>query len=293
MTESILTTVLLPLALATIMFGMGLTLTGADFKRLWQSPRAMVLGLVGQLVLLPLLAALLIIVFQLPSLTALGLMLVAACPGGTTSNLFSFLARANVALSVSLTAFSTVICLLTTPLLIQLAFQWQTGSPPEHFSLLDTTIGLLLITLIPVSLGMLTRKKFTSWASRQESFFSRFTLVFLILMISAVVVSEWSLLMNEWRTLLPSSLALTLTATLLGLGLGWLGKLPKADQFTLGIEVGIQNATLTILIALSFLQRSDLATVAGLYGLTMYVGALLVVGISRWQSSRVKAAMGV
>jgi BASS family bile acid:Na+ symporter len=284
MEATILTEVLLPLALGIIMLGMGLTLTLNDFKQLWKRPKPILLGLLGQIILLPILAFILVSVFKLPPAAAIGLMAVAACPGGTTSNIISHVAKANIALSVSLTAFSTLICIFTTPLIIGFAIQMYEPELMTQFSILKTTIGLFIITLIPISIGMFVRLKARNFADSSEVFFRRFSSLFLAMMIALIVIQEWDTLLASLATLLPSALTLTIGAVFMGYGIGKTFKEPLVNALTLGIEVGIQNATLAIIIAISFLQRPDLATAAGMYGLVMYLGALTIIVFARGRS---------
>ena len=276
MNASIFTEVLLPLALAFIMFGMGLSLTKQDFTRLWQTPRPVLIGLFAQIVLLPLLALAIAIMFSLDAPLAIGLLVLSACPGGTMSNLISQLSRANLALSVSLTAISTLVCIFSTPFIIHYAINSFSDSPSSDFSLLATSIGLFVITLIPVQIGIVVRHYCTAWAVRFEQYFRRFSLFFMIAMIIAVVIQERELLVNSFEQMFFAYLALNVLSTLLGLLLAKIASLSFRDGITLAIEVGIQNATLALLITISFLQSPEYAVSAGIYGLTMYIGPLLL-----------------
>lgn len=284
MQATLLTEVLLPLALAIIMLGMGLTLTMNDFTELLRKPKSVLVGLLGQLVLLPLLAFGLVSVFNLPPVLAIGLMVVAACPGGTTSNIISQLANANIALSVSLTALSTVLCIITTPLIVGFALETFEPDLVTEFSIAQTTVGLLIITLVPISIGMLVRHKFTEFADNSQTFFRRFSTGFLALMILLIVVQEWSTLVASLIVLFPTALLLNTLAAFMGYSLGKALQENLKNSLTLGIEVGIQNATLAILICVTFLDRADLATAAGMYGLIMYLGALILVLFARRNS---------
>ncbi|MCL6416974.1 bile acid:sodium symporter [Aestuariirhabdus sp. Z084] len=291
MQATLLTEILLPLALAIIMFGMGLTLTLSDFTQLWRKPKVIIIGLIGQILLLPCLVLLLLSLFQLPPAMAIGLVIVAACPGGTTSNIISHIAKANLALSVSLTALSTLICIVTTPLLIGFAMQWFDPTLGTDFSVLETTLGLLLITLLPVGAGMAVRHRSVHFALKSEAFFSRFSSLFLLLMIVLIIIQEWDSLLQSLATLLPVTVLLTLAASFMGYGLGWLFNENRTNALTLGIEVGIQNATLAILIALTFLEKTELATAAGVYGLVMYLGAFALVLFTRLTQSSTRAQL--
>ncbi|MFT4940680.1 MAG: BASS family bile acid:Na+ symporter [Paraglaciecola sp.] len=277
MTGSLLTEFILPLVLAIIMFGMGLSLTRDDFRDLFKVPKPIFVGLFGQLLLLPAIAYGVAIVFDLPEHLAIGLMILAACPGGTASNVISHLARANLALSVSLTAVTTVICVFSTPLIIRFAVERFSESPVQSFSLLSTTIGLIFITLLPVSLGILLRHNYSALAIRVEPLFRKLAGVFLVAMIVAVSIQERETILDSFSQVFAASISLNFIAIGTGVLLGVLFKLLAKDSVTLGIEVGIQNAAVAILIAITFLNRPDYAISAGVYGVTMYIGAGLLV----------------
>ena len=283
MTDSILTQIILPLILALIMFGMGLSLTKQDFLELGKEPKPVAVGLFGQLLVLPLLAFGIAIFFELSEHLAVGIMILAACPGGISSNILSQLARANLALSVSLTAVTTLICVVTTPLIIRFAIEQFNDSPGESFSLLSTTIGLIFMTLIPVLLGILIRHKFAALAIRSEAFFRHLSTAFLVFMIIAITYQERTTLLTSFVLLSEAVISLNLLAIGTGLLLGLMFKLVKQDTVTLGIEVGVQNSSMAMLIAITFLDRPDYAIAAGVYGLAMYLGAaMLIFGAKRW-----------
>ncbi|MGJ8680905.1 bile acid:sodium symporter family protein [Paraglaciecola sp.] len=277
MTESILTQFILPLVLALIMFGMGLSLTKQDFLELGKEPKAIFVGLLGQVILLPILAFSIALLLDLDSHLAVGLMLVAACPGGTSSNIISHIARANLALSVSLTAVTTIICVVSTPLIIQLAINHFDSSSTEEFSLVTTTLGLIIITLLPVLLGISLRHKFPEQAKRSEAFFRGLSTSFLVLMIVAICYQEKDTLAESFSQVFSGAVLLNLMAITFGVLLGSVFQLSKKNSLTLGIEVGIQNGSMAILIAVSFLDRPEYAIAGGVYGLTMYLGASLLI----------------
>ena len=194
-----------------------------------------------------------------------------------------------MALSVSLTALSTTICIVTTPLIISTALIWF-GESTESFSILGTTLGLLGITLIPIMIGMFVKAKANNFAVKSEKFFRAFSVSFLALMILLIVIQEWDQIAQHYGTLVPSAFALTLLASFSGFALGKATKEPHRNALTLGIEVGIQNATLAIFIAITFLDRPDLATAAGMYGLVMYVGALLLITFAKLRNREMNPA---
>lgn len=280
MEASFFTQVLLPASLALIMFGMGLSLTIADFKRLLNTPRAVSLGLFGQMICLPLMAFLLCLAFSVEPHIAIGLMVLAACPGGTSSNLLSHIGRANLALSVSLTAITTVICVVSTPWLIKFSVDYFTILPDEPFSLLNTSLSLLVITLIPIVIGMSVRHFALNFANRTEAFFRHLSTLFLITMIILISIDEKEMIMNSFPDVFILTFTLNILATVVGVIIARLGRLNDNDAVTLGIEIGTQNATMSILISVSFLNNSEYAIASGVYGVTMYIGAFILI-ISR------------
>lgn len=281
MEASFLTSILLPALLALIMFGMGLSLTIADFVRLFKMPRPIFVGLLGQLLCLPLIAYGIAIAFDLSSHLAIGLMIMSACPGGTVSNIISHLARANLALSVSLTAVTTVICIFTTPLVIQFAIDAFGEQGNTSFSLLATSASLFAVTVVPVVLGVAVRSKFPEPSIRSEAFFQRFSAGFMLFMIIAILIQERDILVSSFSQMFAATLALNLVAIAVGVALAYGFKLSARDGVTLSIEVGIQNVSTAILIAVTFLNTPAFATAAGVYGLTMYIGTFLLLWVAR------------
>lgn len=287
METTVFTVVILPLLLAAIMFGMGLSLQVSDFVRLAKMPKPIFIGLFGQMLLLPATAFLIAVLFKLPEDIAIGLMILASCPGGTSSNLFTQIARANLALSISLTALNTVICVVTTPLLIAFSINYFAYGEPTNFSLVGTSLGLILITLVPVCIGMLVRKNFKALAAKLEPIFRQLSIVFMILIIGKIVYDESELIIDAFPDLYIITVGLNLFASALGLFLGKLFLLDTQDGVTLGIEIGTQNGTLAIFIALTFMEVPAYAVVAGIYGLVMYIGAVLVVSYANVMRKKV------
>lgn len=286
MSNSIIMDVFLPIALALIMFGMGLGLTKQDFTRLWLTPKPVLVGLFGQLILLPIIAFGICTWFELPPALAIGMMILAASPGGTMSNVLSQLAKANLALSVTLTSICTLVCVFTTPWLIHFSIQHFAEQNPPQYSLLGTSIGLIVITLVPVLLGILVRQFKPKTAIKYELHFRRFSLVFMILMIVALMIKERHLLVSSFEQVFAASMTLNLLSVLVGALLAKSFLLTDKDALTLGIEVGIQNATMAILIAVSFLHEPSYAITAGVYGLTMYLGPLPLIYWQKFKQKR-------
>lgn len=286
MTESVLTQVLLPAAIAIIMLGMGLSLSLNDFTRLFRLPKAVVTGLMGQLLLLPTVAFALCFAFGLGPEMAVGLMILAACPGGTMSNVISQLCRANLALSVTLTACCTLVGIVSTPWLIAVSYQYFVGEVATDFSLISASLSLMVITLVPIVIGMMIKHRWQEKAYRIEPYFRKGSSMFMFIMIIAILVQERTQLIESFSQLFWVCLSLNMLTIALGLVLAKIQNLDWQDALTLAIEIGIQNATLAILISLSFLKQSALALPAGVYGITMYIGAVMLLAATKVKLTR-------
>lgn len=279
MQSSVFTTVLLPLALAIMMLGMGLSLVPEDFRRITRYPKAVAVGVVCQIVLLPLIGALIALVVPMQPELAVGLIVLAVCPGGPSSNLVTYLAKGDVALSVTLTAFSSIITVFTIPLFTNLALQHFLGERAAiALPIGSTMLQIFLITLLPTAIGMAIRHQFPGSARRLEKPMSRLAVGLLALIIVLLLVREGSKLPGFLVQVGIGVVLLNLLATLAGFLAGKLFQLPLAQQICIAIEVGIQNGTLAIAITAGLLNNPDMAVPAAIYSLLMYVtgfGAIL------------------
>ena len=279
MQSNLFTTVLLPLALATVMLGMGLSLLPVDFKRITRYPKAVAVGTVCQILLLPLIGALIALVVPMQPEIAVGLIILAVCPGGPSSNLVTYLAKGDVALSVSLTAVSSVITVFTIPLFANLALQYFLGTNAEiALPIGSTMLQIFLITLLPTVIGMAIRQQFPDTARRLEKQMSRLATGLLALIILLLLVSESSRLPGFLVQVGIGVVLLNLLAMLSGFLAGKVFRLSPAQQISIAIEVGIQNGTLAIAITAGLLNNPDMAVPAAVYSLFMYVtgfGAIL------------------
>jgi BASS family bile acid:Na+ symporter len=271
---SALTAVLLPLALFIIMLGMGLGLTVDDFKRVVVEPRAMVLGLLAQLVMLPLVGLGLAIAFPLSPELAVGVMVLAACPGGPTSNLISYLVRGNVALSISLTAISSLVTVFTIPLVVNGAMQFFMGTGSDlQLPFGNTVLQIAVITLVPVSLGMVLHRLAPVGAARLEAGVKWLSLGFLGLIIAGLLVQERQNVVDFFVQVGLVTLTLNVVTMALGYAIGLAGRLPIPSRKAIAVEVGIQNGTLAIAVASAptLLNQPTLAIPAAIYSLLMFV----------------------
>ena len=273
-----LTELFLPLALAVIMFGMGLSLTITYFKRILIYPKAVGIGLLNQLVALPLIAFGIAKVFQLPSELAVGLMILAACPGGATSNLITHLAKGDSALSITLTAFSSLITVITIPFLVNFSLGHFMDQGEElKLNVLGTVVSVLLITIIPVAIGMLVLKKAPKLAQRWDKPFRKISAVFFVIIILAAIAKEKDNLVQFFIEAGPASLALNLSTLGLGYGVAKIAGLNFRQSLTISIESGIQNGTLGITIAATLLMNSVMTIPSAIYSLIMFGTAALVI----------------
>jgi BASS family bile acid:Na+ symporter len=263
----------LPVALAIIMVGIGLSLTRSDFEVQARSPWATIVGLVGQLVLVPLVGIGVALLFDLTPLLALGVVLVAASPGGATSNLITYLARGNVALSIILTAIASVAVILTLPLWFDVGARVIPGAAEFEVSVpLAQTFGLLLgVILIPVVLGMILRARRPALADRIERFVGLVGLVVLVLLIVGIVLGERDRIVDLIVSVGPAVIVLNLALIAVGGLAAWVCRLGRAEQIAIAVEMGIKNTTLTMLIAFTVIGIEEVGLAAAVYSIVMYV----------------------
>lgn len=267
---SALTTIGLPVALGIIMLGLGLSLTLADFARVLKQPKAVIIALLCQLLLLPAICFGLVLAFQLPPILAVGMMMLAASPGGTTANLYSHLFRGDIALNISLTAVNSVIAVITLPLITNFAI--------AYFQPFDDRLGLqwskalevFAIVLLPVALGMLIRRFWPRFASGMDKPVRIASVIILIVVIAGAVASNWALLVANFTQLaLITVLFCVISLTIGFLIPRWL-RVGRRQAIATSFEIGIHNATLAIVIAQSVLGSVELSLPAAVYGVLMF-----------------------
>lgn len=274
MQSNFFTAVLLPLALAIVMLGMGLSLVPADFQRVTRYPKAVAVGAVCQILLLPLIGTLITLVVPMQPEIAVGLIVLAVCPGGPSSNLITYLAKGDVALSVTLTAVSSIVTVFTIPLFTNLALQYFLGkSAAIALPIGSTMLQIFLITLLPIAIGMVIRQRFPDTARRLEKQMSRLAIGLLALIIVLLLIKEGSKLPGFLVQVGIGAVSLNVLATLGGFLAAKLFRLPLAQQICIAIEVGIQNGTLAIAITAGLLNNPDMAVPAAVYSLMMNITA--------------------
>ncbi|MDJ0778884.1 MAG: bile acid:sodium symporter family protein [Gammaproteobacteria bacterium] len=276
----------LPLALFLIMLGMGMTLERADFERVGRRGKAFAIGFTSQMLLPPLLALGLVFAFSLPPELAVGLMVLSFCPSGTTSNLFSYLAGADVALSISLTAIAALVTPFSLPLLTELVLYWQYGDRQSvPFPVLDTVARLAVIVLLPVAAGMLWRARAAASCRRWQPRLHRFSVLLFAAVIVGIVVDQGDRLVELLATAGTVCLLLVLAAMLLGWQIGRLGGLPQRQVKTISIEVGMQHAGMALVVTQGVLHNPDMSIIPLTYGLLMLIPATALAAFTRRRSA--------
>lgn len=283
MEQSPLIEIGLPVVLFVIMTGIGLTLTTSDFRREARAPRGAVVGLLAQLLIMPALGFAVAALLALPPALAVGLVIAAACPGGTTSNLIAYLARANVALSIVLTVLASVATIVTLPLFVELALRWQPAASDVAVSVPvgRTVLLLVAIVLVPVSIGMVVRRRAPRRAAGLERIVSLVGAVVLVALIVGIAVAVRSQFWELLAAAGPAAILLNVGGLAVGYGVAAAVGLAAADRLTTAVELGVKNSTLGILIAVTVIGSETMAVPSAVYGVLMYVSAAAVVTYGR------------
>jgi BASS family bile acid:Na+ symporter len=269
--DSALTTIGLPVALAVVMFGLGLSLTVADFTRVAREPRAVAVALGTQLVLLPLVCFALVVALGLSPVLAVGMMLLAASPGGTTANLFSHLFRGDVALNITLTAVNSVLAVVTLPLVVNFAL--------EHFGLaggdvmglqVDKVAQVFAVVLVPVALGMLVRRASAAFADRADRPVRIFSAVVLVVVIAGTILAEREDVGSYLADIGLVTVLFCACSLVAGYAVPRLARVGRRQAIASAFEVGVHNSTLAITVAVSVLGSEALAVPAAVYGIVMF-----------------------
>lgn len=282
MESSLLTNLLLPLGLGVIMLGLGLGLTPDDFRRVARYPRAVLLGLALQTGVLPWVAFALALLLRLPPELAVGLMLLAASPGGATANIYSHLARGDVALNITLTAFNSLLCLVTLPLILNLSLEFFLGAGQYVPPPIRKVVEVAAIILLPVLLGMALRRLAPGFAARMEKPIRLLSVLVLAVLVVAAIAQERERLAAHFAVVGVACLLFNLISMGAGYGVPRLLRLPRRQAIAMAMEIGIHNGTLAIFIALNVLGNAAISVPAAVYSLLMFLTA----AVFAWWASR-------
>ncbi|KAA8985493.1 MULTISPECIES: bile acid:sodium symporter family protein [Gammaproteobacteria] len=267
----------LPLSLFIIMIGIGMTLTPRDFRQVAVYPRGIIVGTIAQILVMPALAFLIIAIFNLSPMIAVGLVIIAACPGGTTSNLFALMARGNVALSIVLTVLANLITIVSLPLFTNLALDLYMGENEAIRLPVERTIMTLgLIVLLPIAIGMMLKSRFPEKAQKAESAVSVFGGVVLAMLVVALVYNVRDQLGELLSQAGPAAIALNLAGIGIALGLSRLTGLTQRESMAVAVELGIKNGTIGLLVTLNLLESEAMSVPSAVYGVLMFFFGFLL-----------------
>ncbi len=276
--DSGLTLVLLPLALGIIMLGLGLGLTVDDFRRVLAYPKAVLIALACQVLLLPLVCFGLVVAFDLDPLLAVGMMLLAASPGGTTANLYSHLFGGDVALNVTLTAINSILAVFTLPVIVNLSLAHFVADSDGVGLQFSKVVQVFAIVLIPVALGMLIRRRAPERAERLHRPVKLLSVIVLVAVIVGAILQERENLADYLGSVGLICALFSLISLGIGFGVPWLFRVDRRQAIASSMEIGIHNSTLAITIALSpaLLDSTEIAIPAAVYGIVMFFTAAAV-----------------
>lgn len=260
-------------ALALVMFGLGLSLTVADFRRLLGHPRAVAIALTLQVVVLPAACYGIVLAFGLSPVYAVGLMLLAASPGGVSANLFSHLFGGNVAMNISLTAINTVLSIVTLPLIANLAIAHFAGGGQVVPLQTGKVVEVIAVVLVPVVIGMAWAARSRGLAQRLEGPFKLFSALVLAAFALIAIAKAWDALTSSFASVGPAVVVFNLASLLAGYYLSRAAGMEKPMATAIGFEIGIHNSTLSMFIALSVLGSFELALPSAIYSVVMYLTA--------------------
>ena len=272
------TNVVLPLALAFIMFALGLGLTADDFARVVKNPRDFIVGAASQLILLPVVAFLLVSLWSLPPELALGVMIIAAAPGGVTSNILTAFARGDVALSISLTAVISLVCVVTIPLIVVFAHgQFVGGDALGEVSVGKTAVSVFAIVTVPVLIGLLVRRFATGFALRFERIAGRISTVLFAIVLAGAIYQEKNNIVTYFAQAGLVTLVLNLVMMVLAYMIARKYASGAQQRIAISIECGLQNGTLAIAVATLLFGGGLVAVPAATYSLIMFATALIYI----------------
>ncbi|MFN5703540.1 MAG: bile acid:sodium symporter family protein [Gammaproteobacteria bacterium] len=279
--------VLLPASLGIIMLGLGMTLHPADFRRILSQPKAVLIGLGVQMLLLTAICFGLCLLLQLPPELAVGMMLLATAPGGASANIYSHLAGGDVALNITLTAVNSLLCLLSLPLIVGFSLAYFMAAdqavPPPFAKIIE--VGVII--LLPVAIGMGIRRTCPQWSDRVEKPLRVFSVLLLALLVVLTMIQQWQLLAEYAAIIGLACVLFNVLSLLIGYTVPLALKLPRRQAIAIAMEIGIHNGTLALFVAFTVLDNSVLAVPAAFYSISMFITAGL---FAAWLNRPARAA---
>ncbi len=275
---NIITDIFLPLALAFIMFSLGLGLSGADFLRVLKQPKDFFIGIISQIFLLPLIAFILVKIWPISTELALGVMIIAAAPGGVTSNILTSLAKGDVALSISLTAIISLLSLITIPFMMIVSLNLlEINNTFENISLKSMVLKMFLIVTVPVILGMILKKFLSNFASAFEKKSKKISIILFVLVLAGAILAEKQNIVDYFIQAGTITLTLNIVMMVLAFYIAQLLGTGNAQKKCISIECGLQNGTLAIFIATTLFGGGIYLIPASTYSLIMFATSLIFV----------------
>jgi len=279
---SIVTDIFLPLALAFIMFALGLGLTGLDFLRVIKQPKDFLVGAISQIILLPVIAFILISIWPISPELAIGVMIIAAAPGGVTSNILTSFAKGDVALSVSLTAIISLLSVVTVPFIIVTSLSLLSiDSITQNISLTSMAISMFLIVTVPVIIGMIFRKFASNLALKFEPVAKKISMVLFIIVLLGAILAEKDNIVSYFADAGLVTLILNVLMMIVAFSVAQLLGTGNSQKKSIAIECGLQNGTLAIFVGTTLFGGGAYIIPAATYSLIMFVTSLIFVFIVR------------
>jgi bile acid:Na+ symporter, BASS family len=276
-----ITDLLLSLILALIMLGVGLSLTPGSFKNLFLFPKPLLIGLASQIIILPLIAFIISFFSNMSLPLKVGLIILASCPGGTTSGVLTYFFKGNVALSITFTSINSILTLFTIPFIVNMSLMFYFGqSTIIHLSYLETILQIFSITIIPATIGIIIRTYYPEFATRARRpvevlLTVALAVVFILLFFSGSKTGGTGITVKEVLNILPYALLLNLLCTGWGFFLGLITRLGLRNSYTIGIEASVHNTTLAFLVAGTLLHNEEMVKPSLIYAMFSFWTAVI------------------
>ena len=271
-----------PIALAFIMLALGLGLTGQDFLRIVKQPKDFLIGLICQLILLPIIAFILLQIFKLPIEIALGVMIIAAAPGGVTSNVLTKFANGDVALSISLTAIISLISIISVPFIVfKSADLFKVSEISKEISMIGISTKMFLVVTLPVLLGMLMRKLATNFITSKTQLIERISVMLFVIVFAAIWIEEWKNIMGYIQQAGLITFLLNIIMMFVGYYVAKFFATGVAQRKSISLECGLQNGTLAVFVASQLFSEIEYLIPTATYAIVMFITSIIYVFIVR------------